>query len=341
MRTRTTRPPWPIFVLIAAACGGNATGPGGEDGGSIRPAVFTVSPLRLEDITGITPIGNLAPPGHTLPTEHAYFWFEKDWTPGAPLPRLAVFAPASGTISRVMVIGPDNNYRLDVEVNGWLTYYLILVDLNHSTYKKGRKVTAGEQLGVTYGGANSLDVGVINEKLKRTGFARPERYGPETRHIDSPFRYFAEPLRSAIYAKVLRQGPDKDGTIEVDVPGTLAGAWFRDDVPIGQTGGAAWSRALVFAPDANDPTAMRISIGNGFSISGLYGIHPGATPFSSVTPAGGPVGYRLDALDNSSDPWRGVLRVEMPNATTLHMQFFPGSTNLNEPMTTARTRYLR
>ena len=31
--------------------------------------------------------------------------------------------------------------------------------------------------------------------------------------------------------------------------------------------------------------------------------------FSSVTPQSGAAGYRLDAMDNSADPWRGMLRV--------------------------------
>ncbi len=328
-------------VLIAlAACGDGGTDPGGGGEASLTPAIFTASPLRLADVTEIISIGNLAPPGHTLPTEHAYFFFEKDYTPGAPLPRLPVFAPGSGKITRVMVMGP-NSYRLDIEVNSWLSYYLILLDLDRTKYTAGRRVTAGEQLGVTMGLANTLDVGVINQRVERRGFARPARYGPETRHIDSPFKYFAEPLRTEIYTRVNREGPDKDGSLEVDVAGTLAGVWFRDDVPVGVTGGAAWSRAIAFAPDVRRPVEKRVSIGEGLTLGGLYGVQPIAIDFALVTPASGAIGYRLDAMDNSSDPWRGVLMVRLVDRETLEVQFFPGSANLAEPFTSNRTRYAR
>jgi hypothetical protein len=239
-----------------------------------------------------------------------------------------------------MVMGPGS-YRVDVRVNSSLRYYLILLDMDTTRFRRGRRVTAGEQLGVTMGHANTIDLGVINEQVRRTGFARPERYGPETKHIDSPFRYFAEPLRSEIYARVNREGPDKDGTLEVDVPGTLAGTWFREEVPVGAHGQSAWSRAIVFAPDVRRPTQMRVSIGDGLNVGGLFGVQAGAPAFAAVTRTSGPAGFRLDAMDNSADPWRGVLMVQLLDAETLRVQFFPGSRNLNEPFTAAAHRYVR
>lgn len=304
--------------------------------------MFTASPLQLSDITEIITIGNLAPPGHTLPTEHAYFFFAKDYAPGASLPRLPVYAPASGMVTRTMVMDHPNSFRVDIQINSWLAYYLILIDLDFAKVAPGRAVTAGDQIGVTFGVANTLDIGVINRRLERKRFARPERYDSgDTHWIDSPFRYFADPLRGEIYARVNREGPDKDGTLEVDVAGTLAGAWYREDVPVGAAGSAAWSRALVFAPDVRRPSQMRVSIGEGFSVNGLYGVQPDAAPFSSVTRQSGPVGYRLDAMDNSADPWRGMLMVQLLDDSVLELQFFPNSTNPNEAFTGAQTRYVR
>jgi hypothetical protein len=332
------------MVVLFTACSGsnNPTSPTGEAPGSLRPAVFTASPLRLEDITEIISIGNLAPPGHTLPTEHAYFFFAKDYRPGAMLPRLPVYAPASGTVTRTMVMDHSNSFRVDVEINSWLSYYLILIDLDPAEFRPGRRVTAGEQIGVTFGGANTLDIGVVNRRLERKRFARPERYSMgDTHWIDSPFHYFEEPLRGQIYARVNREGADRDGTLEVDVVGTLAGAWYRDYVPVNATGSAAWSHALVFAPDVRQPSQMRVSIGEGFSIDGLYGVQPDAVPFASVTPQSGAVGYRLDAMDNSAFPWRGMLMVRLSGPTTLEVEFFPHSTNPNESFTGAQTLYVR
>lgn len=326
-----------LFVL---GCGGGVDAGTGPTGESTAMLVFSASPLRLSDITEIIPIGNLAPPGHTLPTEHAYFFFYKDYTPGAAKPHLPVFAPAAGTIRRVQTMSPAN-YRIDVDVNAQYSYYLILINMDTQKYKAGTVLTAGEQIGVTEGGANTLDIGVINRKLNRTGFARAARYGGDTKHIDSPFKYFSEPLRSEIYARVNREGSDKDGTIEVDVNGTLAGVWFRDDVPVTAQGAEAWSRAIAFAPDVRRPVQKRISIGEGAGITGLFGTQTGSPEYSSVTAATGRVGYRLDAMDNSSNPWRGVLMVQLKGVDTLMVQYFPGSNNLNETFTSAQLKYLR
>lgn len=97
----------------------------------------------------------------------------------------------------------------------------------------------------------------------------------------------------------------------------------------------------MFAPDVRRPTAKRVSIGEGFSIVGLYGVHDGATEFADITPAAGAVGYRLDAMDNSADPWRGVLLARLVAADSLDLEFFPGATDLNQTFTGARTRYVR
>lgn len=334
------------FAMIAACavavgCAKAPTDPAGStnEDGTLTPAVFTASPLRLTDITEIWSIGNLGPPSHVVPTEHAYLVFYKDYTPGAPGPRLPVYAPGSGTVTRWLVTTP-NAYRIDVQVNSWLSYYLILFDMDTVKYRAGARVTAGEQIGVTTGHANTLDIGVINRRIRRDGFARLERYGGDTRYIDSPFKYFAEPVKSQLYARVNREGADKDGTIEVDVPGTLAGAWYREDVPVTAAGEITW-RAIVFAPDVKKPTQPRVSVGVGFSISGLFGVQDGAPAYATVTPSSGSVGYRLDGLDNSANPWRGVLMVRLAHRDSLDVEFFPGSTNLSQPMTSARTRFVR
>jgi len=124
---------------------------------------------------------------------------------------------------------------------------------------------------------------------------------PETAHIDSPLRYYAQPMQAEIYARVNREGSDKDGSLEVDIPGTLAGVWFRDDLPIGVSGGDSWLKANAFAPDVRRPSQPRISIGSAFTIEGLYGVQLDAPAFSDVTASQGAVGFRLDGMDSSSN----------------------------------------
>ena len=60
-----------LSPLLLLACGGGPpSSPGSStSGGSL---VFKASPLELSTIRQIVPLGNLNPPGHTLPTDHIY-----------------------------------------------------------------------------------------------------------------------------------------------------------------------------------------------------------------------------------------------------------------------------
>src|SRR2546428_13148945 len=90
------------LAALMAACGGTGTPSGPSAGGSssnssgagVAPgnAVFSQSPIDVGAISTITPIGNLNPPDHTLPTNHAYFFH-----PSAA--NAEVRAPAGGTLS--------------------------------------------------------------------------------------------------------------------------------------------------------------------------------------------------------------------------------------------------
>src|SRR3954470_7697828 len=91
---------------LTSACGGKGatgvTGPssssssGTSTGSGVAPgtAVFTQSPLGLSDISVIVPLGNLNPPDHTLPTNHAYFFHSS-------VANADVTAPASGTVTTI------------------------------------------------------------------------------------------------------------------------------------------------------------------------------------------------------------------------------------------------
>lgn len=91
--------PW--FVVVAAlttACSGGSTVPvsSGASSPSLTvpagPLVFRASPTDQPAIRWITPLGNLNPPDHTLPTDHIYFYFaaradaDRDADPGRVRP---------------------------------------------------------------------------------------------------------------------------------------------------------------------------------------------------------------------------------------------------------------
>ena len=44
------------------------------------PGVLSVSPIDTARVVATSPLGNLAPPGHVLPTDHVYFSYVEPWT---------------------------------------------------------------------------------------------------------------------------------------------------------------------------------------------------------------------------------------------------------------------
>ena len=82
-----------IVLAIGAGCGGS-------DGPDLSglPACGTssllqVSPMGLGDLREIAPLGNLAPPSHTFPADHVYFYP----TIGAAVPVISPGAIRSGS----------------------------------------------------------------------------------------------------------------------------------------------------------------------------------------------------------------------------------------------------
>src|SRR5689334_18805559 len=87
------------FVLIAltlSGCGGKsaATSPSMTPSATPAPATldpgpglhFTVSPIELSSLIYITSLGAMAPWGHTLPTDHVYFYHHAGNDPYTPVP---------------------------------------------------------------------------------------------------------------------------------------------------------------------------------------------------------------------------------------------------------------
>jgi len=69
-----------VGLGVLAGCGGNhGTSSPAAPSPTIEPPlaqtlVFTQSPIDVAAIEFVVPLGNLNPPGHTLPTDHVYFY---------------------------------------------------------------------------------------------------------------------------------------------------------------------------------------------------------------------------------------------------------------------------
>jgi hypothetical protein len=317
-----------LTVTGLVACGGSTPGaasgtPMPTSASSVSPTTvdpgpglhFTVSPIDVSSLIYITSLGAMAPWGHTLPTDHVYFFHHSGNQPYVPVP---VYAPAAGRIEGIY------NGRIDVRVDSIFIYWIGPLALADGI-AVGARVEAGALLG-HHSTFPAFDFSVLRSTL-RLNFVNPARYGRDTLTADGPVQYFDEPLRSALAAKVLRTGGEIDGRIDYDVDGTLAGNWFAEDLPVAESGrGDAMYygvRKLAFARDVFSPQQQRVSIG-GLGLTGLYGVPADAPDFAAVTPASGRLTYRLMAVGAPQSPpsntQSGWLQVQLLDASHLRIE---------------------
>lgn len=318
------------------ACSGDSsfTSPSAAPG----PVTFAFSPMDPAAIQYIVPLGNMGPYAHTLPTDHIYFYHHLNTGPFAPIP---VTAPASGTVTNLINRGGDA--KVWVRVDSVHSYYFDHVTLAPGI-TNGSRVEAGSRIGDSADIA--FDFSVMNTGVRQE-FINPARYGQDTVQTDAPLKYFQEPVRSALYAKVRRVGSEQDGRINYDVAGTLAGNWFADDLAVADStrgdNPSFGMRQLAFARDAWFPDRLRISIG-GFNMTGLYGVPADTPDFSTITPSSGVVTYRLLYRGEPGGPpstdQAGILVVQMIDASRIRVDALPDGGGTGGFSTAART-YVR
>ena len=69
---------------------------------STRLPLFSVSPIDIENISNIIPLGALSPPSHVFPTDHIYFVLPR--TEGADHPHaVSVYSPGDLIITSIRV----------------------------------------------------------------------------------------------------------------------------------------------------------------------------------------------------------------------------------------------
>lgn len=328
-----------LSLMALSACSGGShdspTSPSsvtaGEGTGSVNagPFVFRASPVALEAIRWITPLGNLNPPDHTVPTDHIYFYIAApDAGESFVTTRTAFFAPADGTVTMLLgAVGAES--KIFVRATSTISYYIdhIIPDVNVSP---GTRLAAGQRLG-TSGAAYAVDLGVINTGLTLTGFANPARYPSDTLHADAPLKYYEEPLRSQLYAKVQRLGSELDGRIDLDVPGRLAGNWYVEN----------GTNAVAFAYNTYDPAQVRISIGGILATNGVFSTGAVEPRPADVSVATGLVRYTLTrartGLPLAFDTPSGSMLVQMLTDTRMRAEVFAANSRADAFTSSART----
>lgn len=172
---------------------------------------FTVSPIDIEDLTSIVPLGNLNPSAHVFPTGHMYYGVRRKIPNDSESPTIdaTLFAPIDATIENISSMTqtnedpPSTDYSLSFRTCEDFTFYFIHVtslsvklmnevtfeDIDCDEYSTGGrdyrncwkevdiKVKAGETLGTVGSGIRTnFDFGAVDFRITPHTYANPDRW---------------------------------------------------------------------------------------------------------------------------------------------------------------------
>ena len=295
---------------------------------------YTVSPIATSDILGIDPLGNLAPSGHTFPTNHLYFYIRKS-NPSdlnsAPV-QIPFYAPGNVRITDIQYASGSNDYSLIfspcTQITGKFNHITSLIQSLLDQYNSAAvnwtqsyttggvastvtdktvsiDVTAGEQLGTAGGrsGQNALDFEAYDTRSWMT-FANNSRWTGNLRNAVCALNYFgglAGTLDGYLNdpfrtaGSTTRTASPICGQIDQDVANTAQGDWIH-------TGGSLFPEDpnLALVHDNINPSYGAFSIGTSIgNTQGIYYFNPTSSglvnrDFSQVTADGNVYCYQAD-----------------------------------------------
>ena len=344
MRSTTTLA---LCAALCIACGDHGpTTPNDGFNNVAAPAngvaQFSFLPVPIAPGQSVTALGNLNPPGHTLPSDHIYF-YDGDLSKNQPFGSDVndVIMPATGAV--VFCIRPAIiDYKIIFRATDNFFFYLDHIFLS-DTLKVGQVIQAGTKIGVT-GKGQGIDLGAFDMTVKHTGFLDTLRYPGQTLHYVGPRSYFTPALKADIDAHLYRSASatDKDGQIDFGIAGKLVGDWFLQGMPKDSSAGPyGWTRQMAFVYDYYNPSEVRISIGGTVRTPGVWGISANAPRPENVTPADGIVSYYLYSPFDPNFPPNGLLLVQMTDASTIKAEYFPGSSASATQFTSNAVTFVR
>jgi len=290
---------------------------------------YSVTPVNLDKVDSITPLGNLAPPDHTLPTQHMYFHLSET--------RVPLSAPTDIVITRLssnedLVRGYKDygmQFALCDDVNG---YFLHIKELNPEIkaeldnsrcFEYGNYIScdtgasiqlkAGDLIGyVSDENQMNFDFGAYDYR-NELEYANPSRYTSRGKYIVCPLDFYDEENRKALYTK-LESTDSNCGSVNQDVTRTLQGNWFFGDSDEVRE----WTEHLAFVHSNTDSSKQVISIGGVFTNPGRWIFDPIDSglvnrDFSQVTSDGNIYCYETDRNN-------GIIIVELTSNTEIQIE---------------------
>ncbi len=338
-------------LCALVACGGaESNGPNSDYNPygltTTGPGVFTVLPLDSSTLHSGSPLGMLAPPGHVLPTDHIYLNFVNPWS-GSPTPPdcspRPVRAIGSGVVSFILQTETFGDLKVEVQMTRTFRYYYDHVLLRPGIVL-GKHVQAGDTIATTTGRCPSMDLGVVDDDAPIPGRVAPARYGVSL-HVVSPYRYFAEPLRGWLLARVRTiDGVPVDpyGRVDYGVNGRLVGDWFHsslDKSPVESINGPiGWPKSVSFAYDWTD-ASPRISIGGTIAEAGVLKIAADDPDPRTIDVARGLVVYRgTPVMGRITAGW---VLAQMVSDTRVRLEYVAGTQPRPTAFSAAAQEYVR
>ncbi|SHJ26642.1 hypothetical protein [Pseudozobellia thermophila] len=362
-----------LFLFVFALCLFNCSKRDGNDNSDMAADSLTVFPLRYSDLKGLVPLGNLNPPGHTLPTGHTYLYF-KDPTIKVPL-----LSPGNIQLIEVeinlrevgdSVVGQDYSLKFDLG-----KYYLNFghvtdladdikaamesastsgnkrckepYDLNGTTFTDcvvkidHFKVTAGQEIGKGGGqpGQYGLDMG-----------AQIKGEEPPFNAV-CPFIYY----KRTVYEDIRQKFSNYDGSIprtteplcgeyNYEIPNTASGIWKKQGLPLYPE-----DMQVALVKDNIQPEFPVFSISNSLTglSSGVYYFDVQNTgvvnrKFEDVKSDGNTYCYDLKYKNTSTI--LGSMILKMSDDTTLDLEYRPDydcSVNTDYTFSNKKVRYVK
>ena len=320
---------------------------------------FTVIPLDTAHFWEFAPIGHIMLPQHPIPTAAGGFQFK---TFNDPQP---IRAPADGVITcirylRIREHGVEyDDYRLYLfHTNTFISDFDHLSAIDPSilsrisTLKEGFNqvyvpVKAGDVIAKT--GMYIAGLGWYLYDLEANlNYVNKEKYGPMAYSV-FPLDYFRQDLGELLYTFVRRTKEPRGGRADFDIDGTISGNWIVEGSDP-RSGPESWSVWLSFCYDMYDPDCRRISIGTALGRTigeenGVLTCPKGGPAYTEVTPASGPVVYRLYPVWEGQEFFgvqvdetiRYTLLVQMVDNRKIKVELFRG--DVPNPSFTSKAMY--
>lgn len=297
-----------------------------------RDVAFTSSPLKLEQLGYIRPLGAVAD-GHVTPTDHVYVGANN---PNAADNTIPVLMPGNGTVVEVAAmpsqyIGDRSGTQVAPEdhrivISHSCRFYSIYIHVHKLSDElkaatgnlqpnESKRISVDLKAGDTVGyiGNSTFDWTPVDTKSTLKGFITPSLYDGESWkiHTVSPFDWYKGDLKKTLEAKSLRKVAPLGGKIDYDKPGKLIGTWFREGSggysgTNGNNGGRYWDGHLSVVPDYIDPSSTIVSIGDWQDKAQQFSVKGDVDP-AAISKNSGLVKYELINLSHQSADmnWRG------------------------------------